>query len=257
MSDPLDSKPDPAPDSPLAAPPTPSQPSQPPPPHQGQSGAFGLEEGGDFGIGSAVKATVEEFKSLEYSYLLPFRKILSISLLRKRAVRWVIGFGLFPLVLLYVKHKFDWSLEGTSWWLGGYFCLLWATCFSWILHPQTNIWQRGAKWALFTVVVGSPLLLLAQHLPVINAFYSGTASESFLLRLAGFVLGVGVMEETCKAVPFLLFALRRKEVIPLKAGIFLGMMSGFGFALAEIVQYSVRYWGANATVCCPGSRKSY
>ena len=243
MSDPLplDSSPDPALSA--AAPP----PSQSPP-RQGKSGSFGLEDGGDFGIGSAVKTTVQEFKSLEYSYLLPFRKILSTSLLRKRAVRWVIGFGLFPLILVYAKDKFDWSLESASWWLGGYFCLFWATYFSWIIHPQTKVWQRGAKWALFTVVIGVPLLLLAQRLPVISAFYSGAASESFLYRLIGFVFGVGILEEACKAVPFLLFALRKKEVIPLKAGIFLGMMSGFGFALAEIVQYSVRYWGASAAV---------
>jgi len=227
--------------------------AEPEQPHQqvqldhGHSNIFGLEDGGDFGIGAAAKATVEEFRSLDYRYLLPFGKIFSRSLLRKRAVRWVIGFGLFPLILLYVKEKFDWSLTSASWWLGGYFCLFWAAYFGGVLRPQTKVWQRGAKWAIFTLFIGVPILLIAQRLPVINTFYSGAESESFLFRLAGFVLGVGFMEETCKAIPFLLFALRKKEVILMKNGIFLGMMSGFGFALAEIVQYSVAYWSLSAS----------
>ena len=41
-----------------------------------------------------------------------------------------------------------------------------------------------------------------------------------------------------------------KEMISLKSGIFLGMMSGFRFALAEVVQYSMQYWQKNASVKC-------
>ena len=246
MSDVLESKPAPAPDAPPAGPPRPSQPSQPPPVDRGHSDLFGLEDGGDLGIGSAFRSTVKEFKSLDYGYLLPFRKILSVSLLRKKAVRWVIGFGLFPLLLAVLKHKFDWSLEGCAWWLGAYFCALWATYFFGILRPQDKVWRRGMKWAFFTLVVGVPLLLVAQKLPVINTLYLGAASESFLFRFVGFILGVGILEETCKAIPFLLFALRRKEAISPKDGILLGIMSGFGFALAEVVQYSVGYWAMGA-----------
>ena len=209
--------------------------------------ASGMEDG-DFGIDTAVKTAVEEFGSLDYGFLIPFRKILSVAMLRKKAVRWVIGFGIFPLVLAFLNRKCEWSFQGSAWWIGGYFCLFWATYFHGILRPQGKVWQRGAKWAFFTIVVGLPLLFLAQELPIIKTFYSGTESKSFPFRLTGFVLGVGILEETCKALPFFLFALRKKEIIPLKSGIFLGMMSGFGFALAEAVQYSVKYWGQSAYV---------
>ena len=89
-------------------------------------------------------------------------------------------------------------------------------------------------------------MFLAGELPIIKTFYSGTESESFPARLLGFVFGVGIMEETCKALPLLLFALRKGERLSLKDGIFLGMMSGFGFALAEVVGYSVQYWDMSA-----------
>ena len=63
MSDPLDSKPAPTPDAPSAAAPTASQPGQPPQPHQGESGAFGLEDGGDFGIGSAELIDIAQLQA--------------------------------------------------------------------------------------------------------------------------------------------------------------------------------------------------
>jgi len=212
------------------------------------SDAFGMVDGGDLGIESAVKSTVNEFRSLDYGDLVPFRKILSKALLRKKAVRWVIGFGLYPLVLMFLKQQCDWSFEGSTWWVGGYFCLFWAAYFYGILHPQGKVWQRGVKWAFFTVMVGLPLLLFAKQFPIIRSLYLGTESQTFVFRLVGFVLGVGILEETCKALPLLLFALRKKEVIPLENGIFLGMMSGFGFALAEVVQYSIGYWTKTASI---------
>jgi RsiW-degrading membrane proteinase PrsW (M82 family) len=212
------------------------------------SDAFGMVDGGNLGIESAVKTTVNQFRSLDYGYLVPFRKIVNKSLLRKKAVRWVIGFGLYPLVLMFLKQQCDWSFEGSTWWIGGYFCLFWAAYFHGILHPQGKVWQRGVKWALFTVMVGLPLLLIAQQFPIIRSLYSGTESQTFVFRLVGFVLGVGILEETCKALPLLVFALRKKEVIPLENGIFLGMMSGFGFALAEVVQYSMGYWTKTASI---------
>lgn len=214
---------------------------------QSHSDSWGMEDGGDLGIGAVVKSTVKEFKSLDYGFLVPFKKIFSTQLLRKKAARWVFAFGLFPLILVYMKNTFEWTFEGSSWWIGGYFCLFWATYFHGILHPDASVWKRSVKWAIFTIVIGLPVLFFAQNLPIIKTFYSGTESKSVLYRLLGFVLGVGIVEETCKALPFLVFALRKKERMPLKSGIFLGMMSGFGFALAEVVQYSVRYWTESAS----------
>lgn len=231
----------------LSPPPPPSSPPEDPHIDQTYSQTFGMEDAGDFGIGTAVKKAVADFKSLDYGVLVPFRDIFSVSLLRKKAVQWVVCFGLFPLLLLVIKKQCRWSFEGSAWWLGGYFCLFWAAYFYGILQPPRHVWQRSVKWAFFTVVVGIPLLLVSQRLPIVASLYTGTKSGSLTFRLAGFVLGVGILEETCKALP-LLFALCKKEAIPLKNGIFLGMMSGFGFALAEVVQYSLDYWSQNVSL---------
>lgn len=60
---------------------------------------FGMEHGGDSGVARTVqhlKSTVSVFKSLDYGFLLPFRKLFGQGLLHKKAVRWVLIFGLFP-----------------------------------------------------------------------------------------------------------------------------------------------------------------
>lgn len=211
-----------------------------------QSDVFNMDEAAPFEIG--LSATIQEFKSLDYGFLVPLRKIFSGSMLRKKAVRWVLGFGLFPLIVVFLKNQLGWTFEQCVWVLGGYFALFWGTYFYGILLPSPKTWRRGVKWAAFTVAIGLPLLFVAQELPVIRSFYSGTQSESFFIRLLGFIFGVGLLEETCKALPLLLFALRKGEKLALKDGIFLGMMSGFGFALAEVVQYSVKYWDGSALI---------
>ncbi len=216
-------------------------------------GAFGMEDAGDMGVASAVNDAVKEFKALDYNYLIPFSKIFSAELLRKKAVRWVLMFGLLPLAFWQAASMFDLEFTQVLWLIEIYFCLFWALYFYSIIQPSKTIWRRAIGYSFFTASVGVVLLLIAQALPIVRNLYAGTESNLFLGRVIGNVLGVGVFEETCKALPLIIFGLRKKTLNGTREGVFLGLMSGFGFAAAEGVQYTtmataniIAYGGSDA-----------
>jgi RsiW-degrading membrane proteinase PrsW (M82 family) len=197
----------------------------------------------DFGILPAFA----DFKSLDYEFLVPYKKIFSAEMLSKKAVRWVLFFGIVPLATLIGKDDFDLTFKQCFWILGAYFCLLWATYFHGILLPSPQVWWRGVQFAAFTAVVGITLVLTVQTFPIISGLYAHVHSQSLTARVFGFVFGVGICEEACKALPLLIFCLRTGDRLSLKETMFLGMMSGFGFAIAEGVRYSLNtYWSASA-----------
>lgn len=87
-----------------------------------------------------------------------------------------------------------------------------------------SIWRRAVGYALFTAFIGVPLILAAQHLLVIRSLYASTSSDSSILRTFGFIFEVGPMEETCKAIPLVLFGLRERKIEGIHDGLFLGLM---------------------------------
>ena len=194
-----------------------------------------MEDGGEFGISK----TIGLFKSLDYGFLLPFQKIFDQGLLRKKAVRWVLLFGLSPIAIFVSAVLFDLTFVQTVWLLEGYFCLFWALYFHTLVQPGTAVWRRGLFYAAFTAFIGIPILLAAQNLPVVRNIYEAAGSDSWLARLFGLILGVGVMEESVKALPLLIFGLRIGKIATVREGLFLGFMSGLGFAAAEGVSYSL------------------
>jgi RsiW-degrading membrane proteinase PrsW (M82 family) len=197
--------------------------------------AFGMEDGGELGIAK----TVGLFKSLDYGFLLPFRKMFDLSLLKKRAVRWVLFFGLSPIAIYVAALTFDLDFTQTVWLLEAYFCLFWALHFHTLIQPTSATWKRAIGYGLFTAFIGAPLVLLAQHLPVVREVYSTAKGESWFPRLFGMIFGVGIVEESCKSIPLLLFGLRKNKIQGVRDGLFLGFMSGLGFAAAEGVAYSL------------------
>ncbi|XPM55191.2 MAG: PrsW family glutamic-type intramembrane protease [Leptolyngbya sp. IPPAS B-1204] len=93
---------------------------------------------------------------------------------------------------------------------------------------------------LFTTVIGIPLLLFFQQVPPFRALY-GAINQGLVFRLLGFVLGVGLLEELCKALPVYLLLYRSQKLQDPLSAAFYGAMSGLGFAIAEGAAYSFRY----------------
>ena len=196
--------------------------------------AFSMDDGGELGIAK----TLSVFKTLDYGFLLPFKKIFAQGLLKKRAVRWVMIFGLLPICIFVAAVKLDLDFKQTVWLLEGYFCLFWALYFHTLIQPGNSIWRRAIACSVITVVIGIPVVLHAQEFPLINKLYEATESDNFIGRVFGYVLGVGPLEEIVKALPLLFFAFVRNRMHSVREGLFLGFMSGLGFAAAEGVAYS-------------------
>jgi RsiW-degrading membrane proteinase PrsW (M82 family) len=194
---------------------------------------FGMEDGGDIGVGKALK----EIKSLNYSFLIPLGKLFSPSLLRKRAVRWTLVFGLLPLVIWYLSRQLELGFSDVIWLMELYFCFFWAVYFVGLIQVDRAVVRRGIGYFFVTIIVGIPILFGFQTLPIVRSVYAQTSSYSFTGQLFGYVFGVGVAEELCKALPLLVFGLREKKITSIREGVFLGMLSGFGFAASEGVMY--------------------
>ena len=199
-------------------------------------------------LSAVAKAALDDIRRFDYSLLSPILKAFSPRMMRRKAVKWLVGFGLFPLLILYLVQIFGWGFENTAWFLGAYFCFFWIIFFNNLMAPDATVRRKGIKWALFTLMIGIPVLLIWQDLPIIRQIYSGTGSEAFLVKAFAFVFGVGVCEELCKALPLLIFGRSKPNLLTPHNAIYLGIMSGLGFALAEVVQYSIQYGLGNAQI---------
>jgi RsiW-degrading membrane proteinase PrsW (M82 family) len=196
--------------------------------------AYSMEEGSDLGIGR----TIDQFKTLDYGYLVPIRKIFDASLLRRRAVRWILLFGTLPLVFSWIARKASLNFSDILWLLLIYFCLFWALYFFSLVQPSRENWTRGVLYAVFTATAGGAVLFACHKLPIIRDFYAADiGAMGTMQQLLGFIFIVGVLEECCKALPLLVFGLRQNKIRGVRDGVFLGLMSGFGFAAAEGVSY--------------------
>ncbi len=166
---------------------------------------------------------------------IPWGEIFSLRFIKKKSVMLVLIFAGLPFLILAVA-KFTFVIWGI------YFCLVWAGVFCLLLRPSEMTVKSSIRYGLFTALIGIPFLLLAQRLPVISSFYDVLAGRStnqnFFRIVTGFILGVGVCEELTKILPLVLFA--RKKICSVNSFIFMGIISGFGFAVAENIDYGKR-----------------
>jgi RsiW-degrading membrane proteinase PrsW (M82 family) len=165
-------------------------------------------------------------------------RVFNAAFLRKKAVRWVLMFALLPLVLYQIYKWLQLDVKQSIWLIEGYFCLFWTVYFYQIIRPSPTVWRRALLYAGFTAMIGIPLLLASHELPGIRHLYAAADHYRFFPKLIGNIFGVGVLEELCKALPLLIFAFRKNQILSVRDGVFLGLMSGFGFAAVEGVQYT-------------------
>ncbi|BAY10980.1 PrsW family intramembrane metalloprotease [Calothrix sp. NIES-2098] len=185
---------------------------------------------------------VQTLRTFRFSAVVPYREALSPALYGHNSVKLLLFFGLFPLAVSFIFSQigFTVGLEQTAWVLGVYYASIWGVVLQNLIRPKHFSWREILKCVLFTVFVGIPLLLFIQKVPVFSFLYAAT-DWGFIPRLIGFVLGVGVLEEVCKALPIYLFFVRVGKLSDPLTLAFYGTMSGLGFAISEGVVYSVVY----------------
>jgi RsiW-degrading membrane proteinase PrsW (M82 family) len=122
-----------------------------------------------------------------------------------------------------------------------YFSVIWGLFFFYFF--KTNQVRTKTTILLFfllqvIVFVLWDILRLPQW-PVISIFYSFTESSQWLVRLLGYILGVGVCEEAVKALPLIFLIYRAREPYIPQSLVFYGLMSGIAFGVFEGVQYQM------------------
>lgn len=198
---------------------------------------------------TSVRSKPPEIQTTTAPPQLPQSEILSVltrSASNNGLIPIVVLLAVLPLGILLAKDYLGLDLAATAFLLGLFFC----TCCGIVLHhylkPPIQIWKRAIGFSLFTIAVGIPLLLIAQNGPVFRELYSQLDNRSTIVRLIAFIAGVGFLEEFTKALPLFLFSLQKREKLSRASGLILGISSGFGFAIAEGVSYSLQYGSAAA-----------
>ncbi|NJO75522.1 MAG: PrsW family intramembrane metalloprotease [Leptolyngbyaceae cyanobacterium RM1_406_9] len=178
-------------------------------------------------------------RTFQFSAVFPYRDVLSLGLYQNHLVKILLFFGLFPLVVDLITPDKD-SVQQTAWMLGIYYASIWGVVLYNLIKPPQFSWRDTLKCVLFTAFIGIPMLLFFQQVPPFNAFYA-VIGAGMVPRMIGFVLGVGVLEELCKALPIYLFLLRPGKLQDPLTSAFYGATSGLGFAMAEGATYSLLY----------------
>ena len=178
-------------------------------------------------------------RSFQLETILPYRDLISAELYRHYAVRLLLFLGVFPLIVNLISEQV--SVAQTAWLLGIYYACIWAVVLHDLIKPPQFSWRNTFKCILFTAFIGIPTLLLFQRVPPFSLLYHAIDGGSLWQRLLGFVFGVGVLEELCKALPIYLLLLRSGKLNDPHTSAYYGAMSGLGFAIAEGAAYSLRY----------------
>ncbi|MBD2209351.1 PrsW family intramembrane metalloprotease [Nostoc linckia FACHB-104] len=185
---------------------------------------------------------LQTLRTFRFSAVVPYREALSPALYGHTSVKLLLFFGLFPLAVSFIFNRtgLHVGLEKTAWVLGVYYASIWGVVLQNLIRPRHFYWREILKCIAFTVFVGIPLLLFIQKFPLFSFLYAAT-DWGLIPRLIGFILGVGILEEVCKALPIYLFFLRPAKLIDPLTLAFYGTMSGLGFAISEGVVYSAVY----------------
>lgn len=162
---------------------------------------------------------------------------------------WLALLGLAPAFLI---RFFSATPFITFYVISLYFSIIWGLFFFYFFKtPQI---RTKTTIALFFILQVSVFVIWdILRLPSwvgINVLYGFTESSNIILKLVGFIFGVGLLEETAKALPLLLLISRAKEPYIPQSMVFYGLMSGIAFGVFEGVQYQTT---VNATLDYAGA----
>jgi len=189
---------------------------------------------------SSKNEFLESLKTFDFASVFPYQQVFDPDLYKSNVVRILLCFGLFPWIISSFATT-DSSLSDIAWILGIYYAFIWGIVLHNLIKPADFSLKLAVQCVFFTAFIGIPLLLIIQRVPPFSLLYVATKSSNIVGQLLGFVLGVGVLEEICKAIPVYLFLYKQDKLTEPLSPAFYGAMSGLGFAIAEGAHYSLIY----------------
>lgn len=188
-----------------------------------------------------IEHVVRELKMLGFSTLFPIADVMKDKPWNLLWVRWFMLLALFPLFMVYEVSGSSLPFGEIAFAFGIYFAMIWGIVVFYIVKPDRSVRKDVVQVGAFTAFIGIIIVLVIQQLPIIDRLYEATAANIFYVKLLGFVLGVGIVEETTKALPLIWIYLYGGKQDSVRTITFLGCVSGFGFGVSEAVSYSIRY----------------
>jgi len=193
----------------------------------------------------------EIIRKVWFPALSPIARAFSPLLILSPVTRRILGFGIFPLLLLVIV---GWQqtrvVSLVAFWISLYFCMLWAVFFGLFLSPSEAVKSQARSWAVFTALIGVPILMVVTGLVteagVLPDVFRLATSKSFLPKFIGFVLCVGVLEELCKVLPLLTLGRRRRALLTPINAMYIAAISGLAFSVVEASLYTRMYWSGSA-----------
>ncbi|MDR0688568.1 MAG: PrsW family intramembrane metalloprotease [Prevotellaceae bacterium] len=194
---------------------------------------------------SGVKVSIKhkgsvflQLKDIGRELIIPKAIFSRKEIMKDSRLLWLALLGLSPAFLI---GLFSAVPLITFYVISLYFSTIWGLFFFYFFKtPQVNTKTTIALFFTLQLFVFTVWDIL--HLPAwpgINLLYRLTESHSIPLKLAGFIFGVGLLEEAAKAVPLLLIVCRAKEPYIPQSLVFYGLMSGIAFGVFEGVQYQM------------------
>ena len=183
-------------------------------------------------------AISRQLKDIGRELILPNNVFAWKEIRKDSRLLWLALLGLVPAFLI---RFFSTVPFITFYVISLYFSTIWGLFFFYFFKtPQIKTKTTVALFFIlqFFVFVIWDVLGLPKWFGI-NVLYGFTESSNILLRIIGFILGVGVLEETVKALPLLLILHRAKEPYIPQSMVFYGLMSGIAFGVFEGVQYQM------------------
>ncbi len=180
----------------------------------------------------------QQLKDIGKELIIP-KNVFSFKEIKKDSrLLWLALLGLAPAFLIGFFHTIPII---TFYVIALYFSIIWGL-FLFYFFKTPQIKTKTTIALFFTLQVCVFVVWDVLQLPNwigISELYSLTKNPNFLLQLTGFVFGVGLLEETVKAIPLLLILQRAKEPYIPQSLVFYGLMSGIAFGVFEGVQYQM------------------
>lgn len=172
---------------------------------------------------------------------LPLEELRSFRWVENKKALAIAGVGLLPLVIYAGFGGGGAGLGNAFWAMALYFSVLWALFFYYVFPtPQARFGVASLCFFATGLVSIGVLLHLYRLWPLSAILRWVHPSHDFLTQWMGFVLGVGVPEELCKAA-ILFIVVRRFAPLPPQAMLFYGLMAGLGFGIYEGIAYQTTH----------------
>src|SRR5579871_3209464 len=189
----------------------------------------------------------EEFRSVPLETILPFGAWIREKPWNVAWAKWFLVYALFPFALPFLLGIIESSdtnlgtlIKHIGWAYATFFAVLWLMVIYLCMRPGRLDYRLLASVAAFTALAGIPLVLFLQIVPPFNLLYATTQTQNLLFNLVGFIFGVGILEEGCKALPVYLMVFRTQREYPPLMYAFVGAVSGLAFGVVEAGRYTVQ-----------------